>query len=171
MDTRKADAPDPDRAGGGLPMKLWRALDRAHCALQAAAGAVATRHGLTLGELEVVDVLRRRGPLAVGALQRRVRLSSGGATYLVTRLETRGLVERRSAPGDRRARLAALTPSGEALAAAAHPDYAAAMRRATERMGKKDRRALLELLEELETVLPALESGDRGRAADAVAQH
>ena len=98
----------------------------------------------------MLDTLRRAGPLSVGELQRRVRVSSGGATYLVSRLEARGLVERRGDPADRRARFAALTPAGEEAAAAAQPAFTERMRRAGSGLGKKDRRALVELLEGLE---------------------
>ena len=150
MSDRKREDPPAERESGALPLKVWRALDRAHAALSAAAGEEAARHGLSTGELEVLDVLRRKGPLAVSEVQRRVRVSSGGATYLVSRLEVRGLVERRTVPGDRRARVAALTPAGEDLAAAAHPAFGERMRRAVSGLGKKDRRALLELLEALE---------------------
>jgi DNA-binding MarR family transcriptional regulator len=150
MDKRPRTDADADSGAGGLPMKVWRALDRAHCALQAAAESAGRRHGLTVGEMDVLDALRRRGPLPVGELRRRVRVSSGGATYLVTRLEERGLLERRGTPGDRRARVAALTAQGQALAAAAQPDYADAMRRALRGLGKKERRALLELLRPLD---------------------
>ena len=150
MTERKREAPAAERESGALPLKVWRALDRAHAVLSAAAGEEAARHGLTPGELEVLDTLRRKGPLSVGQVQRRVRVSSGGATYLVSRLEARGLVERREVPGDRRARVAALTAAGEEVAAAAQPSFGERMRRAVSGLGKKDRRALVELLEALE---------------------
>lgn len=150
MADRTRENPSTERDAGALPVKLWRALDRAHAALAAAAGEEAARHGLSIAELEVLDVLRRKGPLSVGQVRRRVRVSSGGATYLVSRLEARGLVERRDVPGDRRARVAALTPAGEEVIASAQPAFGQRMRRALSGMGKKERRALLELLEALE---------------------
>jgi MarR family 2-MHQ and catechol resistance regulon transcriptional repressor len=150
MADRTREDPPPEREAGALPLKLWRALDRAHAALAAAAGEEAARHGLSIAELEVLDTLRRKGPLSVGQVRRRVRVSSGGATYLVSRLEGRGLLERRDVPGDRRARVAALTPAGEEVAAAAQPALGERMRRAVSGLGKKDRRALLDLLEALE---------------------
>jgi DNA-binding MarR family transcriptional regulator len=159
----------PERDTGALPLKLWRALDRAHAALAGAAGEEAARHGLSIAELEVLDTLRRKGPLSVGQVRRRVRVSSGGATYLVSRLEARGLVERRDVPGDRRARVAALTPAGEEVAVAAQPALGERMRRAASGMGKKDRRALLELLEALEDSCLADERRDAERRAERLA--
>lgn len=150
MADRNRDPRTSERDAAALPTRLWRALDRAHAALSAAAGEEAGRHGLSIAELEVLDVLRRKGPMSVGQVRRRVRVSSGGATYLVSRLEARGLVERRDVPGDRRARLAALTPAGEELLVTAQPAFGERMRGAVSGLGKKDRRALLELLEALE---------------------
>ncbi|MBW3570895.1 MAG: MarR family transcriptional regulator [Gemmatimonadetes bacterium] len=169
MADRKREDPPPEREAGALPLKLWRALDRAHAALAAAAGEQAARHGLSIAELEVLDTLRRKGPLSVGQVQRRVRVSSGGATYLVSRLEARGLLERRAVAGDRRARLAALTPAGEAFVAAAQPGLGDRLRRALSGMGKKDRRALLELLQALEDSCVADEHRDAEQRAERTA--
>lgn len=169
MADRTRENPPPERDTGALPHKLWRALDRAHAALSAAAGEEAARHGLSIAELEVLDTLRRKGPLSVGQVRRRVRVSSGGATYLVSRLEARGLVERREVSGDRRARVAALTPAGEEVAVAAQPALGDRMRRAVSGMGKKERRALLELLEALEDSCLAEERRDAEQRAERLA--
>lgn len=150
MADRTREDPLSQRDSGALPLKLWRALGRAHAALSAAADDEASRHGLSVGEVQALDALRRKGPLLVSQVRRRLRLSSGGATYLVSRLESRGLVERRGDPADRRARVVALTPAGEEAADATHPGLAERMRRAVSGLGKKERRTLLELLEALE---------------------
>jgi DNA-binding MarR family transcriptional regulator len=167
MAERKRAEPGTDRETGGLPLKLWRALCRAHATLSAAAAEEAALHGLTVGELEVLDTLRRAGrPLPVGELQRRVRVSSGGATYLVSRLEARVMVERQGDPADRRARFAVLTPAGGEAAAAAQSAFAERMRRAGSGLGKKDRRALVELLDALEESCAAEEIRAAGQRTE-----
>jgi MarR family 2-MHQ and catechol resistance regulon transcriptional repressor len=88
------------------------------------------RHGLTPAEFGVLEALLHRGPMLVGEVQRRVMVSSGGITYLVDRLETRGLVERRGHPLDRRARLAALTTEGETLVKRILPEHTARIKAA-----------------------------------------
>jgi MarR family 2-MHQ and catechol resistance regulon transcriptional repressor len=122
------------------------ALARAHNAVQEAAAEDVARHGLTLAEFGVLEALLHRGPMLLGEVQRRILVSSGGITYLVDRLEGRGLVERREAPGDRRARLAALTPEGEALIRRIFPEHAARIKQALAGVGKKEKRELLRLL-------------------------
>jgi len=64
----------------------------------------------------------------------------------VDRLEKRGLVERRDCPGDRRARLAALTPAGETLVRDIFPEHAAVIRDALATLGRDDKREAIRLL-------------------------
>ena len=101
-------APGQERA-----LKLWVVLSRARDAIAARLTAEAGTHQLTLAEFGILEVLFHKGPLLLGEVQRRILVSSGGITYLVDRLEEKGLVERRACPNDRRARYAALTKAGE----------------------------------------------------------
>ena len=56
--------------------------------------------------------------MRVGELATEVGIDDATATRLVDRLEEIGVVERRSAPEDRRATTVALTPAGEGLCSA-----------------------------------------------------
>ena len=91
----------------------------------------------------------RRPKQAEALEQRRILVSSGGVTYLVDRLEKRGLVERRDCPEDRRARRAHLTDEGEALIRRIFPQHADAIRAATAGLDKKEKRQALRLLRTL----------------------
>lgn len=113
-----------------LALKLWVVLSRAHAAIEEHAEAQVARHGLTLTEFAILEVLFHRGPMLLGEVQRRILVSSGGITYLVDRLERKGLVERRECPEDRRARYAALTPAGEARIAEIFPEHARSLEHA-----------------------------------------
>ena len=84
--------------------------------------------------------------LLLGDVQRRTLVSSGGTTFLVDRLEKRGLVERRLCETDRRARYAALTPAGTALMVEIFPAHAEAIRRAMSGLGLADQREATDLL-------------------------
>lgn len=132
--------------GQTLSLRLWIALARAHNAVQAQAAADVARHGLTLGEFGVLEALLHKGPMLLGELQRRILVSSGGVTYLVDRLETRGLVERRELPGDKRARQAALTAEGEALIKRVFPEHAARIKAALAGLPRKEKREAIRLL-------------------------
>lgn len=105
-------------------LRLWVVLSRAREAMVAHLQADVARHGLTLMEFGILEVLYHKGPMLLGDVQRRILVSSGGVTYLVDRLERKGLVERQICENDRRARYAALTPRGEELISQIFPEHA-----------------------------------------------
>jgi len=131
-------------------LKLFVVLNRALAAIQAHARIV------TEGEFAILEALYHKGPLLLGDLQRRILVSSGGTTFLVDRLEKRGLVERQLCPSDRRARYAVLTPEGTALIGRIFPAHADAIRRAMSGLGLADQRAAIALLKTLGTEAEAL---------------
>jgi MarR family 2-MHQ and catechol resistance regulon transcriptional repressor len=130
-------------------LRLWIALARAHNAVAVKASADVARHGLTVAEFGVLEALHHKGPMLLNEVQRRILVSSGGITYLVDRLEKRGLAERRDCPGDRRARLVALTPEGHALVASIFPQHAEMIREAMHGLDTEQKRAATNLLRAL----------------------
>ena len=79
-----------------VALKLFVVLARANAAVTAHLHAQAAAHGLTLTEFGILEVLYHKGPLLLGEVQKRILVSSGGVTYLVDRLEAKGLVERQA---------------------------------------------------------------------------
>src|SRR5688572_7409251 len=98
-------------------LKLYVVLVRAASAAMDRVNSHTNFHGLTFTEFLILEALYHKGPLLLGDVQKKIRLSSGGVTYTVDRLAEKGLVERRECESDRRARYAALTAKGEALIA------------------------------------------------------
>jgi len=143
-------------AGEASALRLWVILSRAHEAIARHAEADVARHGLTIAEFGIIEALYHVGPMLLGELQRRILVSSGGVTYLVDRLEERGLVKREPCPNDRRARYAALTAEGKKLVARIFPDHARVIERAMSGLTRSDRERAAALLKSL------------GRAADAL---
>src|SRR5687768_17959686 len=105
-------------------LKLWVILARAHNAVSQRAAEDVARHGLTLAEFAVMEALYHKGPLLLGEVQKKILVSSGGVTYLVDRLEQRGLVVRQLCAEDRRARYAALTEQGKGFMTRIFPEHA-----------------------------------------------
>lgn len=130
-------------------LKLWVVLARAQLAVAYHAEADVARHGLTLAEFAILEVLYHRGPLLLGEVQRKILVSSGGVTYLVDRLAGKGLVERRECAHDRRARYAALTPAGEKLVARIFPEHAEEIARAVSGLSKEEQQDAITLLRKL----------------------
>jgi len=130
-------------------VRLWLGLTQAYSAVSAHASADVGRHGLSLGEFAVLDELSRDGPLLLGELQRRTLVSSGGATFLVDRLEAKGLVRRKQCVADRRATYAELTAKGTRLLTRMAPDHAATLRRAAAGLTPAQQREATTLLKAL----------------------
>lgn len=112
------------RSASSTALQLWIVLSRAFAAVEARVKADVARHGLTPAEFGVLEVLYHKGPMLLSEVKRKILVSSGGITYLVDRLEAKGLAERRSSPEDRRASFAALTEDGEALMRRVFPEHA-----------------------------------------------
>ncbi len=76
---------------------------------------VADEEGLSTAQLDVLRRLRHHGPTPMRRLAEQMNCEASNLTGLVDRLESRGLVERRPDPTDRRVRLLALTGEGSQL--------------------------------------------------------
>jgi len=130
-------------------LRLWVVLSRAHAAIEAHARAHTARHGLTLAEFAVLEALHHKGRMLLNEVQRRILVSSGGITYLVDRLQTKGLVERQPCTEDRRASWATLTSAGKELIERIFPEHAACLSRAMSALEPEQQRQAAELIRAL----------------------
>lgn len=132
-----------------LALKLTVILGKAQAAVEARAAEHVASHGLTLAEFAVLEALYHKGDLLLGELQRKVLVSTGGITYLVDRLERKGLVRRLDCPTDRRARYAALTADGSALIERIFPEHTEWLVRALDGLTQAEQRTAIRLLRAL----------------------
>jgi DNA-binding MarR family transcriptional regulator len=116
------------------------ALSQGWCALSLLHGkieshierALQAKHGLSVREYSLLDVLSRQhdgvgGHLQMKAVAEAVVLSQSATTRLVTRLEDRGLLARYLCADDRRGIYTEVTPAGQALLTAARPTHDTAL--------------------------------------------
>jgi len=106
--------------------------------------AAATAHELT--PLQVKALLAAVDPIPMRQIADRLHAEPSNVTTIIDRLESRGLVERRPNPGDRRVKLVATTTAGRAVAA----DVRARMPFAADplaRLTTQQRESLRELLQ------------------------
>ena len=94
-------------------LRLWVAFARAHSAIAAREQHTLSKYNLTRGEFGVMDALFFKGQLSLSDIQRKIIVSSSGITYLVDRLEKKGMVKRQPSPDDRRSTFVSLTEEGE----------------------------------------------------------
>jgi DNA-binding MarR family transcriptional regulator len=108
--------------------------------------------GLSFGDFDVINTLRRRGEPAgtnPKALAASALITSGAMTSRLDRLERAGLVERNPDPADRRAILVRLTPAGEERAIRALTVVLAADRRFLDPLDPADRGVVAAALKRL----------------------
>lgn len=132
-----------------LALKLWVVLSRAFESVAKLDRASIESHGLTQGEFSVLEALYHKGPLLLGEIGRSVLISSGGTTYLVDRLEGKGLVQRRACAEDRRATYAELTAEGRGLMDCVFPVHAETLARALGALDSREKEVATDLLRKL----------------------
>ena len=107
------------------------------------------KHGLALGQFDILGTLRRQGPrgaLAPSQLLKSVMLSSGGMTNRLDKLEAAGWIVRRQDPADRRGVVVVLTAKGCKLIDAATATRFADAEASLPKLPAKEKDALAKLL-------------------------
>ena len=128
----------PTKVPAGPAVDAWVQVAHAYHRIARRLEQALVPHGLTLAQFEVLARLHFDGPMKQNDLAQLLLVSKGNVCGLIDRLETAGLVERRTDPTDRRANRLILPDSALSLLAAALPDHLAIIR---ERIGVLDRTA------------------------------
>jgi DNA-binding MarR family transcriptional regulator len=105
------------RGKKGVAAEVWRLMLECSMSQFGEASGILQRHGLTPGHMKLLMQLEEGDGRAMGSLAQSFRCDASTMTWLVDRLEDRGLVERRMLPSDRRVKAVALTPRGVTMKA------------------------------------------------------
>jgi DNA-binding MarR family transcriptional regulator len=95
-----------------LAAEAWRPLARFFFETSQHRAEILRSHGLTPNDAKALWALEPEHGQTMRALADRWVCDASNATWIVDRLEERGLAERRADPSDRRVKLVVLTPSG-----------------------------------------------------------
>lgn len=95
-----------------LASESWRRLFDFFISTRPQRDGVLERLGLTPNDSKALGSLDRKGK-SMRALAKEWGCDASNATWIIDRLEQRGLAERREMPTDRRVKLVVLTPKGE----------------------------------------------------------
>src|SRR6266850_396315 len=135
---------------GGSGVHVFLVLWKASRAAQVYAEKSISGLEMCGSDFAVLEALLHKGPLPVNEIGKKVLLTSGSITVAVDRLETKGLVERRTHGTDRRARIVHLTKEGSKLITRAYADHAADMERlASASLTRAERKSLIRLLKKI----------------------
>jgi DNA-binding MarR family transcriptional regulator len=148
------------------PLTIRSLLARKSLADARHRSALAQLLGATDSDVLALQHLAREGALTAGRLGALLRLTSGGTTALVHRLERLGFVEREPHPQDRRSSLLRLSATAEAEAGALFGPLVGDLDAIAADLPARDRRAVAAFLERVaETTERRADELDR-RVAD-----
>jgi MarR family transcriptional regulator, 2-MHQ and catechol-resistance regulon repressor len=82
-----------------------------------------SKNNLSITEFSVLEVLYHKGRQTIQQIAQSILISSGSMTYVIDKLEQRGLLNRNACPGDRRAIHVTLTRDGEELMEKIMPEH------------------------------------------------
>ena len=85
-----------------LELKAWVVLARTMDAISDRVKEDLRRHQLNSTEFGVLSVLYKRGDTPLQQIGDQILITSGSVTYVIDKLEKRGLIERIACPSDRR---------------------------------------------------------------------
>ncbi|MDE3069829.1 MAG: MarR family transcriptional regulator [Acidobacteriota bacterium] len=123
---------------------------RAEAALRRRLSADLRSQGLSQAGFSVLLVLvTAGGELELRALRHRLGTSKPNATEIISRLEGRGLIERRRLAQDRRAATIVLTAAGRELAESLFPQHSGRVQGAFAALDEQEKRSLTSLCRKL----------------------
>jgi MarR family 2-MHQ and catechol resistance regulon transcriptional repressor len=137
---------DGDRAA---TLQLVIALGRALQALERAVRPQLVQSGLSLTEFAVLEVLYHKGALRLGEVRDRILVTGASTTYVVKKLEERGLMRRRACAEDSRVVFGELTAKGRSLIDKVFPAHVERLQRATAGLSVPQKRDASRLLRAL----------------------
>jgi len=131
-------------------LHFWIAMNRTAGRIHEHLRRQVEAHGLTLTEFGVLEALLHKGPLTHGDIGDRVLLASSSMTYVIDKLEERGLLRRRQSEEDRREKIVELTPAGREKIERAFPEHAALIDELMADLSLEERREAASILRRVE---------------------
>ena len=141
-----APATDGDRAA---TLQLIIALGRALQAIERGVRPHLVECGLSLTEFAVLEVLYHKGALPLGEIRDRILVTGASTTYVVKKLEERGLMRRRTCAEDQRVVFGELTAKGRALIDEVFPAHVERLRHVMAGLSVSQKREASRLLRAL----------------------
>jgi len=137
---------DRDRSA---TLQLVIALARSYQAIERGVRPQLAERGLGMTEFAVLEVLYHKGALPLGEIRDRILVTGASTTYVVKKLEQRGLMRRNTCAKDHRVVFGELTPKGRALIDEVFPAHVERLRQITAGLSASQKREAGRLLRRL----------------------
>lgn len=130
-------------------LKLFIVLSRAYRALNEEVNKVIQQNGLNPTEFAVLELLYHKGDQPLQQIGGKILLASGSITYVVDKLEQKGLLRRVGCPKDRRVTYAQITDDGKKLIEEIFPEHSQRIHELTQVLEVEEKETAIELLKKL----------------------
>lgn len=130
-------------------LKLYIVLSRAYRAVLAHDERDVSRHGLNLTEFAVLELLYHKGPHPLQQIGEKILITTGTITYVVDKLEKKGLLYRKPCEQDKRKVYAVLSDKGQALIKDIFPEHVEALEYALGGLRAEEKELAISLLKKL----------------------
>ena len=130
-------------------LQLIIALGRAVQAIEQGVRPHLVQCGLSMTEFAVLEVLYHKGALPLGRIRDRILVTGASTTYVVKKLEERGLLRRRACAEDQRIVFGELTAKGRALIDEVFPEHVERLRHVMAGLSVSQKRDATRLLRAL----------------------
>src|SRR3954471_14771402 len=138
-----------DQRDRAATLQLVIAVARALSAIERVARTPLAASGLSMTEFAVLEVLYHKGPLRLGEIRDRILVTGASTTYVVKKLEERGLMRRKDLAEDSRVVLGELTAKGRALIEEVFPAHVELLEKATAGLTLSEKREASRVLRAL----------------------
>jgi MarR family 2-MHQ and catechol resistance regulon transcriptional repressor len=132
-----------------IALDLWDRLSRAYDKVRKAQVKQMSGQKLTAPQFNVLDVLKRQGPMPLKRISEELMVTGANITCVVDNLEKEDLVRRVHSKEDRRIIMAELTEKGKEKIDQIIPQYVENMSTITSVLSENEQRELTRLLQRL----------------------
>lgn len=130
-------------------LKLFIVLSRAFRAINEEVNKVIQQKGLNPTEFAVLELLYHKGEQPLQKIGGKILLASGSITYVVDKLEQKGLLKRVGCPNDRRVTYAHVTESGKEMIEDIFPEHSRRIDDMMAVLSPEEKQTAIELLKKL----------------------
>ncbi|MGG1678923.1 MarR family winged helix-turn-helix transcriptional regulator [Neobacillus sp. NRS-1170] len=130
-------------------LKLFIVLSRAYKAINEHVNKAIQANGLNPTEFAVLELLYHKGDQPMQQIGGKILLASGSITYVVDKLEQKGLLKRIACPKDRRVTYAQITDEGKKFIQDIFPEHAQEIDKLMSSLSGEEKLQAIELLKKL----------------------
>jgi MarR family transcriptional regulator, 2-MHQ and catechol-resistance regulon repressor len=130
-------------------LKLFIVLSRAYKAINEHVNKVIQAYGLNPTEFAVLELLYHKGDQPMQQIGGKILLASGSITYVVDKLEQKGMLKRIACPTDRRVTYAQITEEGKKFIQDIFPEHAQQIDKLMSSLNESEKLEAIELLKKL----------------------